>query len=408
MTSTTTADAQNQLNGLSNYCSKHRSIVNSVKTKFMVYGRLDNVCLYFNGQALEQVTEYKYLGNIVRSVERTTNDVFAENYEYLCNKARRSIFSIFKKTKNFGSLPPKIRIYLFDSLVRPVLIYGCAIWGTRANGREQMDKIHLMYLRSVLRIKTNSSNIITLGECGSIPPSVTIQAICLMYLMRIQSLPENSILKQTFNEMRKMHNLGFDTWYGRVCELAKQNNLDVDGNYTKREIKLAVAETFKMHWHSKLNDVTHNPILRTYTNLKAEFRMEPHLSLVTNYKYRDAITKLRASSHTLEVERGRYTNPKTPLEDRLCPVCGIIEDELHFLVGCRSYARERQELFEKISNLFPQFNHMDNTDKFVFMLCYPDPNILTAVGKFIHTCFQLRNSWQWFHFIYPNLLFLSF
>ena len=43
-----------------------------------------------------------------------------------------------------------------------------------------------------------------------------------MYLMRIQSLPENSILKQTFNEMRKMHNLG------RVCELAKQNNLDVD------------------------------------------------------------------------------------------------------------------------------------------------------------------------------------
>ena len=163
-----------------------------------------------------------------------------------------------------------------------------------------------------------------------------------------------------------------------------------------------------MHWHSNLNDVTHNHILRTYTNLKAEFHMEPHISLVTNYKYRDAITKLRASSHTLEVERGRYTNPKTPLEDRLCSVCGIIEDELHLLVGCRSYARERQELFEKIPNLFPQFQHMDNTDKFVFMLCYPDPNILTAVGKFIHTCFQLRNSWQWFHFIYPNLLILSF
>ena len=53
--------------------------------------------------------------------------------------------------------------------------------------------------------------------------------------------------------------------------------------------------------------------------------MEPHLSMATNYKYRDAMTKLRASSHTLEVERGRYTNPKTPLADRLCSVCGIIE-----------------------------------------------------------------------------------
>ena len=80
-----------------------------------------------------------------------------------------------KKTNNLGALPTRLRIYLFDSLVRPVLIYGCATWGIRSNGREHMDKIHLMYLRSILGIKASSSNIITLGECGSIPPSVTIR-----------------------------------------------------------------------------------------------------------------------------------------------------------------------------------------------------------------------------------------
>ena len=69
------------LNGLSKYCSKRKSIVNSVKTKFMVYGKLENVRLYFNGNALEQVTEYKYLGNIVKSVDRATSDIFAENYQ---------------------------------------------------------------------------------------------------------------------------------------------------------------------------------------------------------------------------------------------------------------------------------------------------------------------------------------
>ena len=88
------------------------------------------------------------------------------------------------------------------------------------------------------------------------------------------------------------------TWNGRVCEFAKQNNLDVDGYYTKLEIKLAMAEAFKMHWHSNLNEVAHNPILRTYTNSKAEFGMEPHLSVLTNYKYRDAITKLPVRAHT--------------------------------------------------------------------------------------------------------------
>ena len=121
------------------------------------------------------------------------------------------------------------------------------------------------------------------------------QAICITYLKRIQSLPDTSLLKQTLNEMKKMYNLGFNTWYSRVCELAKQNNIDVEYKYTKREIKLAVAETFKMQWHSNLNNVTLNPILRTYRNSKFHFRMEPHLNLGTNYEYINAITKLRAS-----------------------------------------------------------------------------------------------------------------
>ena len=168
-----------------------------------------------------------------------------------------------------------------------------------------MDKIHLMYLRSILGIKDSSSNIITLGECGSIPPSVTIQAICITYLKRIQSFPDTSLLKQTLNEMKKLYNLGFNTWYSRVCELAKQNNIDVECKYTKREIKLAMEETFKMQWHSNLNNVTHR-------NFKFDFRMEPQLNLVTNYKYRNAITKLRASSHTLEVERVDIPTPKPP------------------------------------------------------------------------------------------------
>ena len=53
-----------------------------------------------------------------------------------------------------------------------------------------------------------------------------------------------------------MHNLGFNTWYSRVCELAKQTNIDVECKYTKREIKLAVAETFKMERNSILSNVT--------------------------------------------------------------------------------------------------------------------------------------------------------
>ena len=32
----------------------------------------------------------------------------------------------------------------------------------------------------------------------------------------------------------------------------------------------------------------------------------------------------------LEIERGRHTRPVTPVENRRCPVCNVIENELHF------------------------------------------------------------------------------
>ena len=58
--------------------------------------------------------------------------------------------------------------------------------------------------------------------------------------------------------------------------------------------------------------------------------MEPYLYLVKESKYRIEISRLRASSHVLEIERGRYTRPKTPITERLCPFCNVVEDEQHF------------------------------------------------------------------------------
>ena len=127
----------------------------------------------------------------------------------------------------------------------------------------------------------------------------------------------------------------------------QMEQIDVEGIYISRcELKLAMAEMFKMHWHGNLNTVTCNPILQTYTNLKFEFHSEPYLSLGTNYEYRNANTKLKGSSHTLKTKRGRYTSSQTPLDHKLFSVCVLIGYQVHFLVGCR------HTLKNKIINLF--------------------------------------------------------
>ena len=56
-----------------------------------------------------------------------------------------------------------------------------------------------------------------------------------------------------------------------------------------------------------------NPKLRTYQLFKKVHEFEPYLH-ITNSKLRSAIAKIRTSAHSLEIERGRYAKPKTPVE----------------------------------------------------------------------------------------------
>ena len=94
----------------------------------------------------------------------------------------------------------------------------------------------------------------------------------------------------------------------------------------------------------------------------------------------------------LEIERGRYTRPITARENRICIECqNMVEDEYHFMMTCKLYVNERQVLFSKINDIFPNFIHMNDIDKFSFLFINENPKILSWVGKFIHTCMSIRN-----------------
>ena len=76
---------------------------------------------------------------------------------------------------------------------------------------------------------------------------------------------------------------------------------------------------------------------------------DKYIEAISDCRYRIAMTKLRSSSHTLGVERGRYTKPKTNICERLCPVCNVIEDEIHFLANSKLYDAERTHFFGKVT-----------------------------------------------------------
>ena len=196
-------------------------------------------------------------------------------------------------------------------------------------------------------IKLCYVSLVVYGECGILPPRVYCAVSTKCYMNRLHHMPDNSIVRQAYNELFKLHQMGFVTWVTRVGELVDTYSINIDDSPAKfkSECKRSVFGKFT----HDVQNIQRNPIMRTYCNIKQEFGMETHLELIKNHKYRTAMAQLRTSSHTLAIEYRRYTRPKTKLEDRYCLFCPhALEDEKHFLVKCIMNKAERDILFSKL------------------------------------------------------------
>ena len=237
--------------------------------------------VYFNGKRIEQVTEYKYLGNIIRAMQTDRQDVFSSNYTYLCDRANRALFMTLRKLRNIDRPSPKIMFDIFEALIMPILAYGSDVWGARKDGLWALDKVFLCFVRCTLGIKA-TSNVIVAGECGRLPPSTqcTIHALC--YMNRVMHMNEGSLVKQVYHELRSLHDQGFNTWVTRMHKLADdyQMNLSQDPAKFHHNCKIVVRTNYIKQWEANMADLDRNPILRTFRYIKWSFKIEPYLYLV--------------------------------------------------------------------------------------------------------------------------------
>ena len=79
-----------------------------------------------------------------------------------------------------------------------------------------------------MRVKSNTSNLITLGECGIIPPSIICHKQALCYFVRLRDMSSNTLVKRVSDELTKLDDIGFKTWIYSVRELASRYNISLD------------------------------------------------------------------------------------------------------------------------------------------------------------------------------------
>ena len=159
----------------------------------------------------------------------------------------------------------------------------------------------------------------------------------------------------------------------------------------RQECQDIVWSKFIQEWAADIADTNKHPILRTYRYNKSSFRTEPYLYLVNDKRFRRAISRLKCSSHILNVEKGRYTRPRTPRDERLCNMCNCVDDELHFITACAVNVNERRTLYDKLIDKFPEFEHLCDLKKIVFLFTFDDAQMLSWLGKFLYKSFRSKS-----------------
>lgn len=123
--------------------------------------------------------------------------------------------------------------------------------------------------------------------------------------------------------------------------------------------------------------------MRTYILFKNEFQYEKYLDILS-MELRKPITQFRISAHNLEIERGRYTRPITPLDQRICKKCKTdIGNEMHFLFNCASLTPQRELMLENTILNCRHFINLSEENKLIYLL-NSEGLTLTDIAVFLH------------------------
>ncbi len=288
--------------------------------------------------------------------------------------------------------PIKLWIKIFHSIIKPILLYGCEIWGLKFKlNYESWDKnpveiFHLEFCKNILGIHRNAPNLGCRAELGRFPLLSEIQKRAAKFWFHLSDTPTDSYHHSAFT-YRQKHPESDPMHY--LVE-KHQLNSTIQCKHSKvKETETITQEEYIHDWQQKVTQVKK---LTYFHSIKSDYKLAPYLSIIKGYGQRKLLTKYRLSEHSLCVETGRHKQSWRPRELRLCSHCtdGLIEDELHFLTECSKYKHIRDAYFKQIALVSPEFQQTSNTEKLSYILGEKEKCIHLA-AQYVHSCHQMRD-----------------
>ena len=383
-------ELQESLDELLCYCQRWKLIVNTNKTKIMGFrksGRIpNNLRFTYNNAEIEIVTKFTYLGIVF-----TSSGSFSEAQNVLAGQAQKAIFQMNKYLYKFTDISIQHRLDLFDKLVSPILCYSSEVWGF-IHGKA-IEKVHLQFCKRILGVKKTTQNDFIYGDLGRIDFKTRRYVNIIKYWLKLLTLNENKFAKKVYlmlkidSETRPekenwctllknlLSNLGlFNAWYFQ--QVGNQQ-------YFMTLVKQRLTDHFIQNWNSRLDNSSRAIFYKNVTNFGFQF----YLKSVNISKFRQSLSKLRMSSHRLQVEAGRWSKPNpTPHNERKCLVCNKIEDEFHFLLECQLYTDIRHKFISQYYTRNPSMIKLQH------LLTNENESQIRKLAMFVDKAFCIRNN----------------
>ena len=200
--SETADDLQLGLKAYEEYCTIWKLEVNIAKTKVIIFSKskILNYEFKYKNEVLETVTEFKYLGILF-----SKNNSFFKTKQHIADQGKKAVYSLLKKSRNM-QLPVDMQVELFNKLVKPILLYGCEIWGF--GNVDVIERVQLKFIKYILKLKNSTPNYMVYGELGMMPLKIDIYTRMISYWGKIneQTPNTNNLRNSVYNAARSFYN----------------------------------------------------------------------------------------------------------------------------------------------------------------------------------------------------------
>ena len=188
---------QKQLNILGAFRAARGLTVNVKKTKTLVFEHRKSAtpALLYEGDPMEQVYDFKYLGILMHGTRGLSPTV-----EFLCKAARRTMFGLYRRCQQLSIHDLVLKCKLFDTLVKPILCYCCEVWYAPRSqvALDEMEQVEIGFLKVLLGDPVQTKTLHVPSEFGRHPMHLTWQSQAAKYRGRLESMSQDKILKQAF------------------------------------------------------------------------------------------------------------------------------------------------------------------------------------------------------------------